>query len=72
MTTHRRAVRADDVPLGTAALGGVRRQDLETGLRQVIPVLDVLRGVGKMVFAADDVRNLHLDVVDHIHEMKNP
>jgi len=34
--------------------------------------LDVLRRVGKMIFAADDVGNFHLDVVDHVHEMKNP
>ena len=25
-----------------------------------------------MVFAANDVRNLHLDVVNHVDEMKNP
>ena len=32
----------------------------------------MLRGVGKMVFAADDVRDFHFDVVDHVHEVKNP
>ena len=25
-----------------------------------------------MVFSADDVRDFHLDVVDHVDEMKNP
>src|SRR6266513_3164074 len=34
--------------------------------------LDMFRCVRKMVFTANDVRNLHLDVVDHIYEMKNP
>src|SRR5438105_13802642 len=34
--------------------------------------LDMFRCVRKMVFTANDVRNLHLDVVDHTHEMKNP
>src|SRR4029077_8064603 len=28
--------------------------------------------VGKMVFAADHVRDFHLEVVDHVYEMKNP
>src|SRR5260370_27491619 len=34
--------------------------------------LDVFRCVGKMIFAANDVRNLHLHVVDHVDEMKDP
>src|SRR6202045_5564079 len=34
--------------------------------------LDVLWRVGEMVFAADYVRNFHLDIVDHVHEMKDP
>ena len=34
--------------------------------------LDMLRRIRKMIFAADHVGNFHLDVVDHIHEMKNP
>ena len=33
---------------------------------------DVFRRVREMVFAANDVRNLHLDVVNHIDEMKDP
>src|SRR6266480_7493760 len=28
--------------------------------------------VGKMVFAADHVRDFHLEVVDDVYEMKNP
>src|SRR6266487_5704667 len=34
--------------------------------------LDMFRCVRKMVFTANDVRNLHLDGVDHTHERKNP
>ena len=34
--------------------------------------LDVLRRVGKMIFAPDHVRDFHFEIVDHIHEMKNP
>ena len=34
--------------------------------------LDVLGRVGQVVFASDDVRNFHFQVVDHIDEMKNP
>ena len=34
--------------------------------------LDVLGRVRKMIFAANDVRDFHLDVVDHVDEMKNP
>src|SRR6266851_9148808 len=33
--------------------------------------LDVLGRVRQMIFTADDVRDFHLDVVDHIDEMKN-
>ena len=34
--------------------------------------LDVLGRIRKMIFAANDVGNFHLEVVDHIHKMKNP
>src|SRR5205823_13733563 len=34
--------------------------------------LDVLGRVREMIFAANDVRDFHLEVVDHIYEMKNP
>ncbi len=34
--------------------------------------LDVLRRIGKMILAPNDVRDFHLDVVDHVDEMKNP
>ena len=34
--------------------------------------LDVLRCVGQMVFAADDIGDLHFDIVDHIDEVENP
>ena len=34
--------------------------------------LDVLRRVRQVIFAADHVGDFHLEVVDHIHEMKNP
>ena len=34
--------------------------------------LDVLRGVGEMIFAANDVGDLHLDVVDHTDEVEDP
>ena len=34
--------------------------------------LDVLRRIREMILAADDVGDLHLDVVDHIHEVENP
>src|SRR5262249_12293119 len=34
--------------------------------------LDVLRRVREMILAADDVRDFHLDVIDHIHEVKDP
>ena len=34
--------------------------------------LDVLGRIREMIFAADDVADLHLDVVDHVDEMKNP
>ena len=34
--------------------------------------LDVFRCIRKMIFAANDVRNFHLHVVDHVDEMKNP
>ncbi len=33
---------------------------------------EVLGGVGEMVFAANDVGDLHFDVIDDIHEMENP
>src|ERR1700720_1260117 len=34
--------------------------------------LDVFRCIRKMIFAANDMRNLHLEVIDHVDEMKNP
>ena len=34
--------------------------------------LDVLRSVGEMVFAADDVGDLHFDVVDYVDEVEDP
>ena len=34
--------------------------------------LDVLRRVGEMIFAADHVRDLHFEIVDHVYEMENP
>ena len=34
--------------------------------------LDVFRRVREVVLAADHMRELHLDVVHHIHEMENP
>ena len=34
--------------------------------------LDMFRRVREMIFAANDVRDFHLDVVDHVDEMKNP
>jgi hypothetical protein len=34
--------------------------------------LDVLRCIRKVIFAPNDVRNPHLNVVYHIHEVKNP
>ena len=34
--------------------------------------LDMFRRIRKMVFAANDMRDFHLDVVHHVHEMKNP
>src|SRR6266567_2413148 len=34
--------------------------------------LDVLGRVGEMIFAANHVRDFHLEVVDHVDEMKNP
>ena len=32
---------------------------------------DVLGGVAQMVLAADDVGDVHLQIVNHIHEMKH-
>ena len=46
LTAHRRPVRRHDVPPRAARLRGVGREDLEAGLRQVVPVLDVLRVPG--------------------------
>ncbi len=34
--------------------------------------LDVLGRIGKVIFAADHVRDFHLEVVDDVYEMKNP
>src|ERR1700736_529508 len=34
--------------------------------------LDVLRRVGKMILAPNDMGDLHFDVVDHVNEMKDP
>jgi hypothetical protein len=34
--------------------------------------LDVLRRVGKVIIAANDVGNLHFEIVHHVGEMKNP
>ena len=34
--------------------------------------LDVLRRIRKVIFAPDDVGDFHLEVVDHVDEMKNP
>jgi len=34
--------------------------------------LNVLGRIREMIFTANDVRNLHLDVVNHVDEMKNP
>src|SRR5215471_2966106 len=34
--------------------------------------LDVFRRVRKMIFSSNDVRNSHLHVVNHVHEMENP
>jgi len=48
-------------------MGEVRR------LRAEGPVkLDVLRGVGEMILSADHMGDLHLDVVDHADEVKDP
>src|SRR4030095_4759608 len=33
---------------------------------------DMFRCIRKMVLAPDDMRDFHFDVVDHIHEVKNP
>ena len=30
------------------------------------------RSIGNVVFAPDHVRDLHFEIVDHVHEMKNP
>src|SRR6266566_9849455 len=45
----------------------MRRRSAECAIK-----LDMFRCVRKMIFTANNMRNLHLDVVDHIHEMKNP
>ena len=34
--------------------------------------LDVLGRIREMIFAPDDVADFHLEVVDHIDEVKNP
>ena len=34
--------------------------------------LDVLWRIRKMIFAADHVRDFHLEIVNHVHEMKDP
>src|SRR4029450_3714331 len=34
--------------------------------------LDVLWRVREVIFAADDMRDFHLEVIDHVYEMKNP
>ena len=34
--------------------------------------LDVLRRIRKVILAPDDVGDFHLEVVDHVDEMKNP
>ena len=47
-------------------VGVLRRLDAE-GLEE----LEVLRGIGEVVLAADHVRDLHLDVVDHVDEMED-
>src|SRR6266511_3365504 len=44
--SHRGSIGGDDVPPGTAALRRVGRQDLQAGLGQVGPVLDVLGVAG--------------------------
>jgi hypothetical protein len=33
---------------------------------------NMFRGIRKMVLAANHVTDFHLDVIDHIHKMKNP
>src|ERR1700726_4227638 len=45
----------------------MRRRDAERAKN-----LNVLGRVRQMIFTADDVRDFHLHVVDHIDEMKNP
>ena len=60
---HLRAVPVQD----QRNVGKVRRRGAERTIK-----LDVLRCIGKMIFAADNMGNFHLDVVDHVHEMENP
>jgi len=47
-------------------VGVLGRLDAE-GLEE----LEVLRRVGQVVLAADHVGDLHLDVIDHVHEVKD-
>ena len=61
--THLRAVLVQD----QRNVGVMRRRRAERAKN-----LDVLRRIREMIFAANDVRDFHLEVVDHIHEMKNP
>ena len=60
---HLGAVRIED----EREVGELGRLDAE-GLVE----FDVLGGIRKVVFAADDMGHFHLDVVDHVDEVKNP
>ena len=42
-----------------------------TGAPKALKSSHVLARVRKVILAADDVRDLHRDVVDHVHEMKH-
>ena len=47
------------------------RETRRRGAQRTIK-LNMLGRVRQMILAANHVRNLHLDVVDHVDEMKNP
>jgi hypothetical protein len=50
---------------GNVSVGG------RFGSKRVVQ-LDVFRRIRKVIFAADDVGDLHLQIIDHIHKVKNP
>src|SRR6266480_7867024 len=84
ITHSRREVTASDVILDACAfvalthlcaivvqnerdVGVMRRLDTQRAKN-----LDVFGRVRKMIFAADDMRNFHFEVVDYVNKMKDP